>query len=196
MIILASKSLTRQNLLKNAGVAFDTMNAQIDEHAIKEALVVEGVSPRDIADTLAEMKSLKASRKINEVLCLGADQILEFEGRVLNKCDTPEALAEQLLALSGKVHKLWAVAVISKDGTPIWRHVSGVQVQFRALSPEFIKNYINANFDEIRHSVGGYQIESMGSQLISAYKGDYFAVLGLPLLEILDILRQHKELPI
>lgn len=188
-VILASTSAVRARLLRNAGVAIEILPARVDEEEIKAALMLEGLAPRDIADQLAEAKAQKISNKIPGALVIGVDQVLEFDGRFLSKAENRAELATQLGELSGRVHRLYSAAVISHDGAPIWRHIARVEMQMRELTPEFIDTYIAAYWDEVRHSVGGYHFEGAGVQLFAAYKGDYYAVLGLPLVQILDFLR-------
>ncbi len=193
MIILASTSKTRQNLLLNAGVNIDVKSARVDEEAIREAMIFEGAKPRDIADCLAEAKAQKIGRKYPGFV-LGADQICAQGDQVFSKALTPVDLREQLTQLSNASHDLFSAAVLYKDGAPIWRHVGQVRLTMRKLGDEFIDEYIDAHWEDIRHCVGGYQIEGFGAQLFQRIQGDYFSVLGLPLLEVLSILRQHGEL--
>ncbi len=189
MIILASQSEIRKSLLENAGVALDILPARIDESNLIETLIAEGAKARDLADALAESKARKISAKIPETYVLGCDQILNCENEIYTKANDPEALLEQLKKLRGKTHQLISAAVFAKSGEPVWRFVDVAQIQFRDFSDQFLNDYIARNFDEVRHSVGGYQLENSGVQLIEDYRGDYFSILGLPLLPILRQLR-------
>lgn len=193
-LILASASEVRAQLLRNAGLPVEIKPARIDEEAIRPALEAEGATPRDIADALAEMKAAKISAKYPGAMVLGADQILELKGQIFSKPDRSETAVAQLLVLSGQTHRLLSALVVCRDGAPVWRHTGEVRLTMRRLSEPFVREYVARNWESIRWSVGGYKLEEEGVTLFSAIEGDYFSVLGLPLIPFLNWLHVRGEL--
>ncbi len=187
-LILASGSAIRQELLRNAGVNFTVQPARVDEEMIRAALLAEEASARDIADALAEMKARKVSEKYPGTRVIGCDQVLSFEKQLLSKPATPEEARAQLIQMRGKRHELLSAAVIYEDGKPVWRHVGVVGMTMRSFSDAYLDGYIGRNWESIRHSVGAYKLEEEGVRLFTQIDGDYFTVLGLPLLDLLSYL--------
>lgn len=191
-LILASKSKTRIQILSSAGLNFISVDSLIDEKAIKAALLQEKASIWDIPDILAENKALKVASKYPLDIVLGCDQILEFENKVISKPTTKEQAKEQLLQLKGKNHRLICAVVLYEAGSPVWRHTSEVSLTMRNFSDRFLNEYIDKNWPEISSSVGAYQIEKEGIRLFDSIVGDYFTILGMPLLPLLTYLGQRK----
>lgn len=194
-LILASASTVRTEMLQRANVPHEVSVARIDEDTIKSALLAEHASPRDIADTLAEMKARKVSDKNPGALVLGCDQVLDHHGQLLSKPTSPQDAVTQIKSLTGDRHSLLSAAVIVEDGKPIWRHVGQVRLRMRELSDSYIEDYVARNWDSVRYSVGAYKLEEEGVRFFSSIEGDYFNVLGLPLLELLNYLTLRGNLP-
>ena len=193
-LVLASGSEIRATLLRNAGLAIELETARIDEAAIRDALAAEGASPRDIADALAEAKAAKVSARRPGAMVLGADQILELDGRIFAKPESPAEARAQLAALRGKTHRLLSAAVVVRDGEPLWRHVGQVRLTMRPFSDTYLDDYLARNWDSVRHSVGEYKLEEEGVRLMARIEGDFFNVLGLPLLELLTWLSVRGDI--
>ncbi|MBU1837700.1 MAG: septum formation protein Maf [Alphaproteobacteria bacterium] len=194
-LILASGSTIRATLLRNAGVSFTTVTPRVDEDAMRDALRAEGASPRDIADALAEMKAAKVSVRNPGALVIGCDQILAHGSNILSKPTSTDDAIAQLSELRGGVHQLLSAAVIYENGKPIWRHVGVVRLHMRDASDAYLRDYVTRNWEEVRHCVGAYQIEAEGVRLFHRIEGDYFNILGLPLLELLSYLTLRGTLP-
>lgn len=190
-IVLASTSAIRMQVLSAAGVPFEAIPAGVDETTIKDSLLAEGVGPRDIADALAEAKAVKVSRR-RPGLVIGADQTLDFEGRLFDKAETMDEARARLTEMRGKSHKLHCGMVVARDGQPIWREVVTTTLRMRPFSDHYLEGYLERNCPAILSSVGCYQLEGEGVQLFDKIEGDYFAILGLSLIPLLDFLRRHE----
>lgn len=194
-LVLASGSEIRAQLLRNAAVPFAVNPGRVDEDMIRHALEAEGASPRDIADALAEAKARKISLKTPGALVLGCDQVLDFQGKAFSKPESRDAAQAQLESLRGERHMLHSAAVLYENGEPIWRFIGTVRLFMRSFSDAFLEGYLDRNWESIRHSVGGYKLEEEGVRLFEKVDGDYFTVLGMPLVEILSYLTLRGDLP-
>lgn len=193
-LILASASASRRAMLRDAGIAHEAVSPQVDEAAAKASLC--DLSPRDLADALAELKAIKVSRLIGNGLVLGCDSTVALaDGRLLDKPESREQAADHLRAMAGATHDLFSAAVLVRDGAPIWRHVDRARMTVRPLSDAFIAEYLDAEWPAIAGCVGCYRIEARGIQLFSRIEGSHYTILGLPLLPLVAQLRILGHLP-
>ncbi len=192
-VILASGSASRRALLANAGIVAEAVRPGVDEDAFKIAMRGEGTSVSDQAMRLAQLKAMKVS-DTRPGLVIGGDQMLSLAGEAFDKPGDRDAAREHLRALSGKTHTLETALVVCEGGVPVWRHLAQPRLTMRTLSDNFIETYLDQTGDTILSTVGGYQLEGLGSQLFSRIEGDYFSILGLPLLALMDYLRTRGVL--
>ena len=188
-IILASGSPFRKAMLVNAGLDIEAVPADVDERALEAPLQDSGVSPEDVALVLAEAKATEVSERRPGALVLGCDQTLSLGDEVFHKPADMEGARRHLLALSGKTHQLNSAAVLARDGAVLWRHVGVASLTMRELDPAFIGRHLARVGAKALSSVGAYQIEGEGIQLFEKIEGDYFTIVGLPLLPVLAELR-------
>jgi septum formation protein len=191
-LILASSSKVRARLLEAAGLAFSIQSPGLDEHAMRQAVGSTGaLSPQDIAEVLARAKAEAVSELMPGAFVIGADQVLAFGGSILAKPDSMDAARKELLDLSGKSHSLHSAVALARNGLTAWAHSETSTLLMRELTPQFIGRYLAAAGEEVLSSVGAYQLEGLGIQLFEKIDGDYFSILGLPLLPLLDALRRE-----
>lgn len=188
-LILASSSASRQMLMRNAGLTFSAIPADINERALDEELERNGARPEEVALELARAKALAVSALRPEALVLGCDQTMALGTRVYHKPKTMAEAEAHLLSLSGKVHRLNSAAVLVRGEEVIWQTVSSAELSVRKLSVEFISRHLQRVGEKALSSVGAYQLEGEGIQLFTSIEGDYFTILGLPLLPLLSKLR-------
>ncbi len=194
-LLLASQSAIRLTLLRNAGVTVEPHPARIDEDSLRAALTAEGATPRDIADALAEAKALKLAQRHPQALILGCDQILALGPRIFAKPKSRAEARQHLADLNGQVHQLLSALVLYHKGEPIWRHFGIARLTMRDNSDDYLDAYLDRTWTEIAHSVGCYQLEAEGIRLFSVIEGDYFSILGLPLLPLLNYLSLRGFIP-
>lgn len=171
------------------------MPAAVDEDAIKRAMAAESASVEDTAIALADLKAARISQKVPLSLVIGADQILECNGRWFDKPPDEMHLRAHLQALRGRDHRLVAGVCVARGGSVIWRHIASATLRMRDFSDTFLEGYVKNHGPEVLSSVGGYRLEETGIQLFSHIDGDYFTILGLPMLPLLDFLRTHEVVP-
>ena len=190
-LILASASTVRAQLLRKAGVHFEVRPVGIDEGKVKASLLAQKLDADAVADALAELKAIRISSANPQALVLGCDQILAFDGRLIDKsADLTEACA-LLRELRGKEHSLVTACVLAKDGSAVWRRLERCRLWMRPFSDAFLDEYLQAEGDNVLGSVGCYHLEGRGIQLFERVEGDYFSVLGLPLIPLLAALREQ-----
>ena len=194
-LILASASKSRANLLRAAGVAVEIVPAHADEDAIKASLKAEGATAAQCAETLAELKAVQVSQRYDNALVIGADQMLECEGAWFDKPADLAAARNHLVTLRGKTHVLPTAVAVALNGSRIWHHVAMPRLTVRNYSDAFIDTYLETAGPSVLSSVGAYQLEGLGAQLFSKIEGDFFTILGLPLLQLLGFLREHEVVP-
>lgn len=190
-LILASQSASRRAMLTDAGVPFTPMAAMVDEESAKQALA--DLSPRDLADALAELKAVKIATQVPGALVLGSDSLVALaDGTRLDKPVDRDEAARHLRAMSGGVHDLWSAAVIAENGRAVWRQVDRARLHVRPLSDAFIDRYLDAEWPAIAGCVGCFRVEGPGVQLFNRVEGSHFTILGMPLLPVLGYLRERK----
>lgn len=192
-VTLASKSAARAQVLTAAGVAFETVGAGVDEGAVKQGLLEGGATPRDVADALAELKAVKASLN-RPGLVIGADQTLDLKGELFDKAESLDEARSRLSMLRGQTHKLHSAVVVARDGVAIWREVPAATLTMRPFTEAYLDAYLARHGEGLLASVGCYRLEDDGVQLFDRIDGDYFTILGLPLMGLLDLLRRHGAL--
>jgi septum formation protein len=192
-LILASKSAARRAVLDGARVPFEAVGSGVDEDAAKLGLAERRATPRQVAEALAEDKAIAVSVGRQE-LVVGADQTLEFQGQLYDKAETLEAARERLKTLRGKPHQLHSAVVVAQAGAVVWRETQSATLRMRDFSDAFLEDYLAAEGEAALGSVGCYRLEGMGLQLFSRIEGDYFTILGLPMMGLMDLLRRRGVL--
>ncbi len=189
-LVLASSSPFRRTLMENAGLAFEAHAAHIDERAIEAPLEKSGATPDQVALVLAEAKADEVSRRFSGALVIGSDQTMSLGSQVFHKPRDMAAAADHLHMLEGRTHRLNSAIAIVRNGEVLWRHVAHAQLSMRPLTDDFIARHLKRVGSKALASVGAYQLEGEGIQLFDKIDGDYFTILGLPMLPLLAKLRE------
>lgn len=190
-LILASASPSRRQLLANAGLDFEVETSGVDEDEVKRSLISGRAAPQEIAEKLAEMKALRVSAKHPEAMVVGGDSTLACQGRLFDKPPSIEAARKQLLALRGQTHELFSCVVVARGSARLWHWNERARLTMRQFNEAFLDAYLARAGDSVLSSVGAYQLEGLGAHLFSRVDGDYFTILGLPLLPLLSFLAGH-----
>lgn len=194
-VVLASQSAARRRMLQEAGVAVIVAPAAIDEAPVKQAAQASGETVERAAEALALAKSVAGGKAHPGALVIGSDQMLECDGRWYDKPRNVGQARDQLRSLSGRTHRLVSSVAVTRDGERLWGHTDAARLSVRLLGDEFLDAYLAALGDAALGSVGAYQLEGLGAQLFESVEGDYFTVLGMPLLPLLGFLRREGVLP-
>lgn len=189
-LVLASTSVARRQVLAGAGVRFEMARSGVDEDAAKRELLAAGANPKQVAEALAERKAVAVSELRGQAV-IGADQTLDLAGRLHDKVANLDEARQRLRELRGRQHQLHSAVVVAEQGKPVWRETVSATLTMRDFSDAFLEDYLATEGEEALGSVGCYRLEGPGVQLFSAIEGDYFAILGLPLMGLLDFLRQR-----
>jgi len=193
-VVLASSSGTRRRMLESAGVEVVAVAPRVDENGIRDSMAAAGADAAAIADVLAERKACAVSRRHRSDLVIGADQILDCGGVIYGKPADRDAARGQLLALRGKTHRLVSCVCVARGEQRLWHHLDRAHLTMRNFSDSFADDYLDTVGETALEGPGSYRIEGYGSQLFARISGDYFTILGLPLLPVLDYLRTQGVL--
>lgn len=192
-VVLASTSAVRRTLLAAAGLSFTAISPGVDEEAVKTEMLAKGEGPKAVAQALADIKAQRVSREMSG-LVIGADQTLDLDGALFDKVPTLAAARERLIMLRGREHRLHAGVAIARAGAVIWRKTVTTRLVMRGFSDAWLDDYLARNAEAALSSVGCYHLEGEGAQMFEAVEGDYFSILGLPLLDVMACLREHGAL--
>lgn len=195
MIVLASTSASRRRILSQTGIYFDTAKPPVDENAIKATMKQAGATAAAVAEALAESKANSVADILPGHYVVGADQMLDCGGDWYDKPANRAGARYHLQGLRGKTHQLITATVIAHEGKIIWRHVETARMTMRDFSDEFLDQYLDKAGPNVLRSVGAYELEGIGAQLFASIEGDFFAILGLPVVPLLNALREAGALP-
>lgn len=193
-LILASQSKARREMLSAAGLEFESHPADLDENSITQAQLKSGASPKEIVEKLAQEKALHIAKNFPDALVIGSDQILECEGKMLSKAANANEAKEKLETLRGKTHHLISAVCVAKGDEVLWSESAAAFLTMHDFNDHFLQTYIEEAGEALTRSVGAYELESLGVQLFKTIEGDYFTILGMPLLSLLTYLRTEQKI--
>ena len=191
-IILASKSKVRKTILENNSLSCTVERSNVDEDPIKDSLIADGATPEIISKNLAEIKANKVSAKFSDKLVLGADSVLDLNGKIISKPKNRDEALKILKNLNGRTHHLISSVCISKNGSMIWNYTDKAKLTMKTMSEADLKNYLSQITDEALYSYNVYQIEGLGRSLFNKIEGDKDTIMGLPIKEIREYLENYK----
>tara|TARA_B100001765_G_C19472696_1_gene324855 strand:- start:422 stop:1006 length:585 start_codon:yes stop_codon:yes gene_type:complete len=191
-IILASKSKVRKEILNKNNIKCLVEPANVDEHSIKDSLIKKGASPEIISKNLAELKANKVSQKKNGEIVLGADSLIDLNGKIISKPSSREQAMEILKKLNGKKHHLISSVCISKNGSMIWNYTDKAELTMKQMTDSDLKSYLSKITDEVLYAYNVYQIEEEGRKLFLKIDGDEDTIMGLPVKKIREYLNNLK----
>ena len=194
-LILASGSPFRKQLMEAAGLKFTAEPARIDERQIEAPLVASGASPEQVAVALAKAKAQDVAARNPQAFVIGSDQVMSMDGRLFHKCTSIEMAREQLASMRGRTHRLSSAISIVRNGQEVWSHVSVADLTFRQFTDAFLDTYIANAGPKVLLTVGAYSYEGLGQQLFEKVEGDFFTIIGLPMLPLLAALRDFAIIP-
>lgn len=194
-LILASGSPFRKQLMEAAGLTFDAEPARIDEREIEAPLILSGAAPDVVAAALAKAKAKDVANRNTQAYVIGSDQVMSMDGRLFHKCTSVEMAREQLWSMRGKTHRLSSAISIVRQGEEVWNHVSIADLTFRDFTETFLDSYIANAGSKVLLTVGAYSYEGLGQQLFEKVEGDFFTIIGLPMLPLLAALRDLAIIP-
>ena len=194
-LILASGSPFRKQLMEAAGLTFDAEPARIDEREIEAPLILSGAAPDVVAAALAQAKAKDVANRNTQAYVIGSDQVMSMDGRLFHKCTSVEMAREQLWSMRGKTHRLSSAISIVRQGEEVWNHVSIADLTFRDFTETFLDSYIANAGSKVLLTVGAYSYEGLGQQLFEKVEGDFFTIIGLPMLPLLAALRYLAIIP-
>ena len=192
-IVLASKSGVRKQILNQNGINCEVVPSNVDEDQIKESMIKEKATPKEISKSLAELKANKVSEKKPNDLVLGADSVIDLDGELISKPTTREEAFDILSKLNGKKHQLISSVCISKNGSMIWNYTDKAELTMKQMTDEELKEYLNKITDEALYAYNVYQIEGLGRSLFSKIEGNENTIMGLPVEKIKEYLNQNNE---
>lgn len=190
-LILASGSKARAEMLRGAGLSFETIPAEMDEQKLLREMVQQNAAPENIAAALARAKAQHIAQQNSDNYVIGADQVLWFGGRVFSKAKTVDEARSNLRAFSGKTHRLISAACVARGNEILWEGASHADMAMRNFDDAFLEGYMAQAGDALLKTVGGYELESAGKMLFDKVEGDYFTVLGMPLIPLLEFLKEQ-----